>query len=182
MAARAYEEDRYSDALAMLRQLARLAPDVATVRELLGLTLYRRGDWRGALRELRRFTEITGSAEQLPVIADCERALGHHHEVADLWTEIRQAGASSDVLVEGRLVAAGSLADQGHIRDAIRLLEPVASRRVRSPRPKDLRQWYVLADLYERSGDIPRAREMFRHVVATDPEVADAADRLSLLG
>jgi hypothetical protein len=181
-AARAYEEDRYSDAQTILRQLARLAPGLPTVRELLGLTLYRRGEWRGALRELRKFTDMTGSVEQLPVIADCERALGHYERVAELWTEIRQAGVPSDVLVEGRLVTAGSLADQGRLKDAIRLLEAVASRKVRSPRPQDLRQWYMLADLYERSGDVPRAREMFKRVVAADPEVADAAQRLSGLG
>ena len=115
-AALAYQRDRYVEALATLRELVRIAPDLAAIRELLGLTLYRRGDWKGALRELRRFTELTGSVEQLPVIADCERALGHHERVAELWTELRQSGASSDVLVEGRLVAAGSLADRGRVR------------------------------------------------------------------
>ena len=33
--------------------LVRLAPDVAAVRELYGLTLYRLGRWREAVREFR---------------------------------------------------------------------------------------------------------------------------------
>ena len=39
--------------------------------------------------------------------------------------------------------------------------------------------WSLLADLYERSGDIPRARELFERVVAADPELSDAAERLA---
>jgi hypothetical protein len=39
-----------------------------------------------------------------------------------------------------------------------------------------------LADLCERAGDAPRARELFRRVVAVDPGLADAAERLQALG
>lgn len=181
-AVRAYERDRYRDALTTLRGLGRVAPDAPAVRELLGLTLYRLGDWKGALRELRRFGELSGSADQLPVVADCERALGHHERVAELWTELRRSGAASDVLVEGRLVAAGSLADQGRISEAIALIGPSATRSLRRPQAQHVRQWYLLGDLYERAGDIPRARQMFERVVATDPDTADASKRLALLG
>lgn len=181
-AVRAYERDRYRDALAILRALARTVPDAPAVRELLGLSLYRIGDWKGALRELRRFGELSDSTDQLPVVADCERALGHHREVAEIWSELRRSGASSDVLVEGRLVAAGSLADQGRYRDAIALIAPTASKTLRRPQPQHVRQWYALADLYERAGDVPRARQMFERVVAADSEVADAPERLAQLG
>ena len=97
-------------------------PGVAAVRELCGLTLYRLGNWKAALRELRAFGDLTGSADQLPVVADCERALGRHARVAEIWSELRSAGAGSDVLAEGRLVMAGSLADRGRIDEAIALL------------------------------------------------------------
>lgn len=179
-ATRAYEHDRYGEALPILRELARNAPGVAAIRELLGLTLYRLGRWRDAARELHTVAELTGSVEQHPVIADCERALGHHAEVASTWTELRRAGAGSDVLAEGRLVMAGSLADQGRINEAIELLaRAVAGRPVRKPLDRHVRQWYALADLYERSGDLPEAREWFRRVVAADPELADAPERLA---
>lgn len=181
-ATRSYEHDRYGEALPILRDLARSAPGVASIRELLGLTYYRLGRWREAVKELQAFAELTSSVEQHPVIADCERALGHLQAVSDAWTELRRAGAGSDVLAEGRLVMAGALADQGRLEEAIALLaKAVAGRSVRKPLDRHVRQWYALADLYERSGDLPEAREWFRRVVEADPELADAPERLASL-
>ncbi|MHB1972865.1 MAG: tetratricopeptide repeat protein, partial [Acidimicrobiales bacterium] len=180
-AARAYERERYSEALSALRDLARTVPAAASVRELYGLTLYRLGRWKEALREMQAFVELSGSVDQHPVLADCERALGHHARVEVLWSELRTAGAGSDVLAEGRLVMAGSLADRGRFADAIALVEPAALRSVRKPLDRHVRQWYSLADLYERSGDLPRARELFRKVVNADPDLSDALERLAAL-
>ncbi len=151
------------------------------MRELYGLCLYRTGRWHEALRELEAFRALTESLDQHPVIADCERALGHHEQVAELWAELRRGGVSSDLLAEGRLVAAGSLADQGRIKEAIDLLAKAAERQLRHPEPRHVRQWYVLADLYERAGDIPKARELFRRVVQYDPELSNAPERLAAL-
>jgi tetratricopeptide (TPR) repeat protein len=181
-ASRAYARDRYPEALSNLRELVRTVPHVSAVRELLGLTYYRMGRWKDALRELEAFVDLTGSTEQLPVIADCERALGHHARVEAVWGELRQAGAGSDVLAEGRLVMAGSLADRGEIDAAIALIEPAATRPIRKPLDRHVRQWFALADLYERSGDVPRARALFRKVAAADPELSDVVERLSALG
>ncbi len=180
-AARAYERERYGDALSLLRDLARTLPGVASVRELYGLTLYRLGRWKDALRELQAFVELSGSVDQHPVLADCERALGHHDRAEVLWAELRTAGAGSDVLAEGRLVMAGSLADRGRLADAIVLVEPAARKAVRKPLDRHIRQWYALGDLYERSGDLPRARELFRRVVDADPDLSDATERLANL-
>ncbi len=180
-AARAYERERYSEALSALRDLARAMPAAASVRELYGLTLYRLGRWKEALRELQAFVELSGSVDQHPVLADCERALGNHARVEVLWSELRTAGAGSDVLAEGRLVMAGSLADRGRFADAIALVEPAALRAVRKPLDRHVRQWYSLADLYERSGDLPRARDLFRKVVDADPDLSDALERLAAL-
>jgi tetratricopeptide (TPR) repeat protein len=180
-AARAYDRERYTDALPILRDLAKAAPGASSVRELLGLTYYRLGRWRDAIRELRAFFERTGSVEQHPVLADCERALGNHSAVTELFGELRQAGAGSDVLAEGRLVMAGSLADRGRVDEAIELLLPAVNRPVRKPLDRHLRQWYAIADLYERSGDLPRAREYFVKVVAADPEMSDVVERLASL-
>jgi hypothetical protein len=180
-AAGAYERDRYQDALSILRSLPQDAASIDAVRELRGLTFYRLGRWKEALRELRGFAELTGSVDQHPVIADSERALGHHDRVADIWTEIRRSGASSDVVAEGRLVMAGSLADRGKLKEAIALLGPASLNKVRKPRERHVRQWYLLGDLYERTGDVPRAREMFQRVVDADADTSDAVERLSAL-
>ena len=45
-----------------------------------------------------------------------------------------------------------------------------------------MRQWYLLGDLYERAGDLPRAREYFERVGKADPEAFDVAERLRGLG
>jgi tetratricopeptide (TPR) repeat protein len=180
-AARAYDRERYSDALPTLRELAKAAPGASSVRELLGLTYYRLGRWRDAIRELRAFVELTGSVDQHPVLADCERALGNHSAVTELFGELRQTGAGSDVLAEGRMVMAGSLADRGRVDEAIEVLLASVNRPVRKPLDRHLRQWYALGDLYERSGDLPRAREYFLKVVAADPEMSNVVERLASL-
>ena len=45
-----------------------------------------------------------------------------------------------------------------------------------------VRVWYALADLYERAGDLPRARELFLRIRRHDAAFADAAERLAALG
>jgi tetratricopeptide (TPR) repeat protein len=179
-AAAAYEAGRYTDAQRLLRPLAEQAPRAAGVRELLGLTLYHLGRWRAAAAELEALGQLTGSLEQEPVVADCDRALGRHDAVERRWEALRRASPRAEILAEGRLVMAGSLADRGRLDDAIGLLAPYEPDRAR-PRESHLRTWYALADLYERAGDLPRARALFRRLVNRDAEFFDAAERLAAL-
>lgn len=179
-AAMAYERDRYQDALSALKPVLDAAPSSASVRELHGLILYRLGRWRSAAKELRLFHDLSGSYDQHPVIADCERALGRRDRVRLLWDEIRRAGVDREVLVEGRLVMAGTLADEGNFEEAIDLLRTEGKLR-RNPDLAHLRQWYALADLYERAGDLSRARELFARVAEVAPDVLDAPERLASL-
>ncbi len=180
-AVRAYESDRYREAAGILRSLVGSAPDSPSIRELYGLTLYRQGKWREAIRQLDRHFELTGSFDQYPVLADCHRALGHDHRAMELWEELRQASPSGELVAEGRMVVAGMMADSGDVKGAISLMRR-ARLDVRHPRDHHLRQTYVLADLYERAGDIPRARELFRRLMERDPDLTDASERLAALG
>jgi hypothetical protein len=175
-ATRAFESERFADALRMLKKLADEAPSAAAVRELYGLTLYRLGRWRPAAKELEAFRVLSSSTEQHPVLADCYRALGQHKKVPDLWQELKEASPSAALVTEGRIVAAGSLADQGDVRGAVTLLEQGFSF---PKRPKDhhLRRAYALADCYERAGDVVRARELFAKVSHIDPWFADVKQR-----
>lgn len=180
-AAHAFERERYEEARKLLRPMAELAPQASAVRELLGLTYYRLGKWSDALRELSAFRELTRSTEQHPVLADCNRALNRHVEVEDLWEELREVSPSPDLVAEGRIVMAGSLADRNRLKEAIALLEK-SQRGVKRAQVHHLRQAYVLADLYERGGDVARARELFRWIVGHDAGFADAAERAGSLG
>ena len=179
-AAKAFERGRFPDARRILRPLVNDAPGIATAHELLGLTHYRMGQWNAAIKELEAFRSLTGSTDQHPVLADCYRALGRHAKVAELWEELRAASPSAALVAEGRIVAAGSLADQGRLDDAIRLL---SAAKTPAKRPKDhhLRVTYALADLYERAGDIPRARQLFDQVAAHDPGMGDVTARVRAL-
>ena len=180
-AAHAFERERYPEARTLLKPLAEQAPQAATVRELLGLTYYRLGRWKDAVHELEAFRQITGSSEQNPVLADAYRGLKKHRQVEELWDELREASPSADLVTEGRIVMAGSLADRKQYPAAIALLEK-SHRATKSPQIHHLRQAYALADLYERAGDIARARELFRWVAEREPEFADAAERASSIG
>ena len=178
----AFERDRYGDAARMLKPLAEQAPGATAVRELYGITLYRLGRWDAAIKELEAFRQLDpDSVDQHPTLADCYRAKKRWRKVDELWEELRRASPAPDLLAEGRLVYAGSLAERGQLAAAIELLERAKTDQ-KKPRPDHLRTWYALADLYERAGEVPRARELFRRVLRYDPDLADTAERLRAIG
>jgi tetratricopeptide (TPR) repeat protein len=182
-AAEAYERDRYADALRITKKLLVAAPGSTAVRELHGLACYRLGKWEEAIRHLEIVVAGSREPDQVPVLMDCNRALGRNKAVEDLWIGLKASSPDADVLVEGRLVLASARAGAGDVAGGIDLLvSSGAARSYRHPAERHLRQWYLLGDLLEKSGDIAGAREMFSRVVRADPEVADAADRLAGLG
>ena len=102
---------------------------------------------------------------------------------ANAFEEVRAASPPTEVLSEARIVMAAALSDRGKLVEAIRLLvEAGVEKRVRNPAERHVRQWYALADLYERSGDVPRARELFTRVALADPGAYDVDDRIEELG
>ncbi|MGH9071340.1 MAG: tetratricopeptide repeat protein [Acidimicrobiales bacterium] len=176
----AYERDRYADAQRMVVPLIRQAPDAPALRELSGLCHYREGHWGDAIRQLDQFRRLSGSLDQHPVLADCHRALGHRAAVVELWDELREASPNPALVAEGRIVMAESLADQHNMEQAIALLAR-SLRPNRVTRDYHLRQWYALADLYERSGDLARARELFVRVATHDSSLSDVTQRVKAL-
>ena len=179
----AYDRGRYQDALRAIKPVVEETPGVAAVRELTGLAAYRTGKWRDAVKHLTAFATLTDSNEHLPVLMDCQRALRKPKKVAELWNELRQSSPEPDVLAEGRIVASASLAESGDLQGAITMLSAAGGlKALRNPSNRHVRQWYLLADLYERAGDVPKARELFDRVIRVDREAYDVADRLANLG
>ncbi len=180
-AADAFARDRERDALRMLRPVRDALPDAPSVRELCGLVHYRLGHYPAASKELEAYVELTGAVDQHPVLMDCYRAQQRWRKVEECWQELAAVSPSAELVTEGRIVAAGALADRGRLDDAIALLgrrdKPVAR-----PREHHLRLWYALADLEERAGDLPRARALFERVRREDAGFADVAERLAGLG
>jgi tetratricopeptide (TPR) repeat protein len=153
---------------------------VAAVHEVIGLASYRLGQWRDATAALELARSIRPRVEDLPVLADCYRAQRRWQEVDEIWTELKQFSPSQEILSEGRIIYAGSLADRGDLYGAIAIMmrSTSAPRRVRD---HHLRQWYVLADLYDRAGNVQKAREFFKRVAAVDAEFSDVKSRLAQL-
>jgi tetratricopeptide (TPR) repeat protein len=179
-AAEAFNTGHERDAMRIMRPLREAYPDVAAIRELLGLCHYRLGQFPAAARELGHFADLTGSVDQHPVLMDCARSQRKYSRVESLWDELSAASPSAALVTEGRIVLAGSLADRGRLREAIALLERRGNG-VNRPADHHLRLWYMLADLCERSGDLPRARELFDRVRKRDAAFADVAERLVAL-
>jgi tetratricopeptide (TPR) repeat protein len=180
-ASEALDRERYQEARRIAGAIAKEAPGVAAAHELLGLANYRLGLYKQAVAALETAQDLHPNPALLPVIADCQRAQGRWAAVDRVWTEIKAASPSHDVMAEGRMVAAGALADQGDLRGALALMEP-ATKRPKAVRDFHLRQWYVLADLYDRMGDPISARRWFSTVAEFDDEFADVRDRLRSLG
>ncbi len=175
-AASAFEAERFGDAHKLLSSIESLAPGVPEVLELRGLSSYRLGKWKNAINDLTAFETRTGSVEQHHVLCDCARAMGHWNEVERYWRELGDASPNAELVEEGRIVYAGALADQGKLREGIRILEK-APRAPKKPKVQHLRRWYALADLYERAGELPKARRLFAEVNTLEPAFGDAGER-----
>lgn len=180
-AADALDRGRFGDAHRMVRPVLRDVPDLAFGHELAGLALYRLGQWRKAAAELELARSLNGTVAHHAVLADCYRALKRYTEVDQLWRELREASPEPELMAEGRIVAAGAVADQGDLVGALKVMEKGMAV-PKKPKDHHVRQWYVIADLLDRSGDVVTARRYFTLVAGIDPEFADVRDRLRGLG
>jgi len=181
-ASEAYQEGRERDAVRILRPLAKAMPGAPSVRELLGLALYRSGQYPAAATELEAYVEITGEVDQHPVLMDCARAGRDFAQIDALWRELAEVSPSGELVTEGRIVLAGSLADRGRLSDALATLGKRGDSTPKRVKEYHLRLWYAIADLEERSGNLPRARTLFDKVRRADASFADVAERLAGLG
>ena len=180
-ASEALDRERFNEARRISTAVLKEVPTLAAAHEVLGLASYRIGFYKPAVRELEAAQELRPDPSLLPVIADSYRAMRRWAAVERTWLRIREASPSQDVLAEGRIVAAGALADRGDYAGAIEMMDP-ATKKAKRVRDHHLRQWYVLGDLYDRMGDPIGARRWFGAVEAHDADFSDVRDRLRALG
>ncbi len=172
-----YARDRYGDAMRVLTRLKAKIKDLPALDELHALTLYRMGKWAQAARELEDLSARTGSFDQHPVLMDCHRALDNVDRVGELFEELRHSSPTPEVMAEGRVVFANTLADHGEIDRAISILSR-SGKSIKNPRQFHVRQWYCLACLYEKKGDLSRAANLFRTALGSGLYCYDASERL----
>jgi tetratricopeptide (TPR) repeat protein len=180
-AADALDRGRFDDARRMVQPVLRELPNMAFGHEIAGLAFYRTGQWRKAAAELEVARELDGTLNHHAVLADCYRALKRYDLVDQLWLQLREGSPEPALMAEGRIVAAGAMADTGNLKGALKLMERAADV-PKKVREHHLRQWYVLGDLHDRSGDIIKARRFFGMIAELDADFADVTDRLRGLG
>jgi hypothetical protein len=165
-------------ALAHARAARATAGRVGAVREAVGITAYHAGEWAEALSELRAARRITGDPTHLPVMADCERALGRPQRALELGRSAEAAGLPPELRVEMRIVESGARRDLGEFDAAVVTLQgPDLDRgRVESWSP---RLWYAYADALLAAGREQEAYDWFVAVAMIDEEgVTDAHERI----
>ena len=178
----AFEAHRYSEARKLSMPLLSQVSGIAIVHEVAGLSMYRLGRWQDAVDQLEIARGIKpAEVVNHPVLADCYRALRRYEKVTELWESMKLMSPPAGLLAEGRIVAAGALADQGELQSAVRMMTHGTSD-PHKVQEHHLREWYVLADLYDRAGDVASARRLFVKIQSSEPKFADVADRLNTLG
>lgn len=168
-------DEEPSQALVHARAAGALAGRIAVVREAVGLAAYAAQEWADALSELRAARRMSGSSVHLPVLADCERALGRPERALAALDDPAVPGLDQAVRVELVLVVAGARRDLGQADAAVLLLQGPA-RATTARRPWAARLWYGYADALLGAGRREEAREWFAKVASVDPEGATDAD------
>jgi tetratricopeptide (TPR) repeat protein len=159
----------------------RLAARVGVVREACGIAAYQTERWAEALAELRAARRMTGRDEYLPMMADCERALGRLDRALALVREASAANLDRATQIELRIVESGIRRDQG-LSDAAVLALQVSELTRGRLRPWSARLFYAYADALLAAGRADEARDAFARAAEADTEdETDAADRLDEL-
>lgn len=166
-ASAALSDGRFRAAQRFARSAKELSPRDATVREVLGIASYRLGDWGTALRELRTYRRLSGEPTHLPVEMDILRAMGRHPDVEEAWNQLERLDAAPTVIKEGRVIYASFLMDEGRTAEARRVVTPRSLSS--TPRPEDLRLWYVAARGAALEGDQEEAARLRNAILVMDP-------------
>jgi tetratricopeptide (TPR) repeat protein len=159
----------------------RLAARVGVVREICGIAAYRAGEWAEALAELRAARRLTGKASYLPLMADCERALGRPDRALEIVTGSEAREADPATAIELRIVESGIRRDQGLAEAAVAVLQlPELARK--NAGPESARLFYAYADALLDAGRVDEARGWFGRAAAADTDgLTDAAERFEQL-
>lgn len=136
----------------------RLASRLPVVREVTAETAYAAEDYETALTEYRAIHRMSGDDDYLPVIADCERAVGKHQAALRTLRQAREARLSVPQQVEVILVEAGVRDDLGQRSEAMRLLKDAISGG-RGGQLGQARLRFGYANLLAAAGRIDAARD-----------------------
>ena len=153
----------------------KLAARVGIVREACGVAAYRAGKWAEALAELRAARRLTGQDSYLPLMADCERALGRLDRALDIVTAPKNSKLSRETQLELRIVESGIRRDQGFPDAAVVALQ-VPELTARRAGSGSARLFYAYADALTDAGRADEARYWFGRAAQVDVHGETDAD------
>jgi hypothetical protein len=152
----------------------RLAARLGGVREAVAITAYLSEHYDEALTEFRAVRRMTGNHEVLPMMADCERALGRPEKALALSREKQVQQLEEASQVEMLIVAAGARRDMGQTAAAIQTLEvPELTKRTRAEWLPRLR--YAYADALAEAGRTEDALVWFHRAAGADADGSTGA-------
>lgn len=167
-------EAAYQHAHAARSRAARLA----VVREASAEAAYATGRYAKALAEFRTVRRMTGSVDYLPVIADCERALGRPERALQAAAEPAARQLDTAGRVEMAIVAAGARLDLGQPAAAVHDLAKMA-RELPDRGRSASRLRYAYARALLAAGQDEAAKQEFGRAAAADVDAG--ADRAGTL-
>ena len=175
-ATRAFERERFTEARKLLKPLAERAPGSAPRARAVRPDAVPAGPLAARSdASCEAFRTLTGSTEQLPVLADCYRALRRYDEVEELWKELRSRVAERRAR---RPRAASSPPARWRI-GASSIARSACSRQGRSRRSECGRTTSDSCTRSPTSSSAPatsHARgQLFRQVADADPDFADVS-------
>lgn len=148
---------------------AERAGRIAMVRETVGITAYRIGEYALALRELLTYRRISGLNDQVPIMVDCERGLGRPDRALELGREVDRSKLDAETRVNLAIAMSGARLDRNENEMALAELEiaelnPAKVFAYSAPlfyayaetlsglgRTQDAKRWFDLAERAEKA-------------------------------
>ena len=170
-------ETAYQHTVAARARAAR----VAIVREASGEAAYAAGKFKDALSELKAARRMSGNSMYLPMMADCERAMGRPERALAMAKDPAVLDLDEAGQIELRIVESGARRDLGDHGAAVRALEG-RELRSRSREPWVPRLRYAYAEALLADGQREAAHEWFERAAGVDAGgCTDAAQRVAEL-
>ncbi len=173
----ALEEDPLQ-AYEYAQEAGRIGGRSSVVREAVGVAAYQAGEFAAARKDLQAARRIGGRDDLIPLIADCERALGNPRKAVDLANSDEAKRLRGETQAELLLVTSGARLDMDQTNAAVSLLRGPCSNTPANAAWAS-RIYYGYGEALLANGDAETAREWFVKSAGADQlGTTDAMDRV----
>ncbi len=173
----ALEEDPLQ-AYEYAQEAGRIGGRSSVVREAVGVAAYQAGEFAAARKDLQAARRIGGRDDLIPLIADCERALGNPRKAVDLANSDEAKRLRGETQAELLLVASGARLDMDQTNAAVSLLRGPCSNTPANAAWAS-RIYYGYGEALLANGDAETAREWFVKAAGADQlGTTDAMERV----